>query len=345
MLTNRLSVSMFLAFLGLPVWGDGLYVKDPALRDEDISAAQLRAMVRELPTGMYEYVYDIVSPPSNKGRIVTLRIDARCELDFGGFSYPDPPDPYEGDDSSIGGQHVPIRAYRVVSSAGAVLAGAPGISTSNAVYWGLNLKPGGEVRGIRMLSPAPPGSRTYQLEVGINATDLGADGTGWNYESCESVGCPDVPWVQDFRVTGMTTAPACSLTPPPEPARFPGSMNESDRVNQLLTYSMPLVDHLFLPPRTVSVPMTVFYSADIDPKTFKVTPAHYRRLFSPAASTSETVAVPLSTNPRRSPRQVVRFEVRSVHDKAPRKDDELDHSNKDTDVFTFARDDAPRNPR
>lgn len=343
MASRRLSLSLCLGWLvSQPVLGQDVVRRDPHLREEDISATQISVTVRRLEGGLYEYIYDLNSPTTNKGKIATFNVDISCDLDFPPHVYPDPPDQYPGRISPLATGYVPVRAYRAVAADGKTLAGTANISESNAVYWGIYGEPGYSAPGMRVVTPAPPGPRRYEIHVDMETDDIEPDGTGWDYRGAEDD--PTIPWLDDFLVVGMTTGPACALPPPPgeqqqpPPPRFAGTPNrESVAINDLLTYSAPLRDRFHVAAGVGSVEVKIHYSSDIDPKTFKVEPGWAKNLFHPVAGGSETVHLPLKDK-----KSLFQLEVRSTKDKTPRKGDELDQSYKDRDVFEIRRDPAPQ---
>lgn len=321
-------------------------LRDPHLRDEDISGASVVSSVRRLTGGLYEYRYDVINPPTSLGKLFLFDLDMTCGLDFGAVSFPEPPHDYSREDDSDG-KHVPLQAYPGVRSETGKAGGGAGITVFNSLLWSPNLSAGHDVRGLRVLSPAPPGPREYRLSVSMFIDDIEADGSGWNYAAFR--GDPTVPWLDDFEVRGITTGPSCALPgpgepPPPPTTRFAGSnpsdynssVGESDAVNALLTYSAPLTDRFHVASTVSSVKVTIHYSSDIDPKTFKVEPAWARNLFSPEAGKTETIQVPL-----RDPKSLFKLEVHALQNKTPRKENELDQSYKDRDVFEIRRDPEP----
>lgn len=336
-------LSVLSAFTGIAsgVAQEPTVLRDPRLRDEDISGTTINSTVRRLPSGLYEYRYDLALPASSPGEILSFNVDITCDLDFGNVLYPEPPYPHENPDASSV-RHVPIRAYASLGPAGQILSGGPGVSFKGQLYWPLGLDPGNSIIGLRALSPAPPGQRAYELTPSMDGADIEADGSGWDYRNTEND--PTVPWIDDFTVRGMLTAPACALPPPPDdppppppPTRFAGTaLNESAAVNGLLTYSAPLRDRFHVALGVSTVEVKIHYAAEIDPKTFKVEPAWARNLFNPAAGTSQTVLLPLKDQ-----RNKFQLEVRSTKGKEPRKEDALDQSYKDRDVFEIRRDAEP----
>lgn len=337
-------VALFLAgVIWMPAWAqddDNILLRDPRLRDEDISATEVQVKVNRLPDGLYEYSYDIHSPAVNKGKTLNFGIDIGCNLDFETVDFPEPPDASFRGDFSKDGLHVPVRHYRAVDTNGVTVAGPPSISGNNFAGWSLGLLPGESALGLRLVSPAPPSPRSYVLGVAMHTDDIEPDGSGWDYETYADT--PGVPWTDDFKVIGFTTGPACAFAPPdepPEPARFLGNGEEPEPINELLTYSAPLVDRFHLPADTPSVSMTIHYSSKIDPKTFKVEPGWARSAFDPAPGKTETVALPLKEK-----RSLYKLEVHTVKDQTPRKEDEDDSSYKDRDVFEIRLDPASQRP-
>lgn len=114
----------------------------------------------------------------------------------------------------------------------------------------------------------------------------------------------------------MTTGPACPGEEYPDDGggddgtRFPGALfaGETDELNQLLTYSKPLQDQFHQADGARELEMVIHYHADIDPKTFVVTPQRHGigKLFHPAPGTNETVRLPLDAGKNRIELQVKR---------------------------------------
>lgn len=167
----------------------------------------------------------------------------------------------------------------------------------------------------------------------------------WDYSGLEEDD-DAVPWTADFTVTGITTGPACPGEEYPDDgggggeARFPGSLfaGESELINELLTYSAPLVDQFHLTAGTHELEMTIHYHEDIDPRTFRVTPEkqQLRRLFNPRPGTSETVRLPLDPGKNRLQLQVQsRFVPPGQSDRPAREVRGRDGVSLDKDVFVI----------
>jgi len=140
-------------------------------------------------------------------------------------------------------------------------------------------RPGEQSDGLEIITPAPPSLRQFLLFPSM-------DTDGWAYS--EEMGQdPNVPWVLDFMVTGSIQGPACGH---PQ-ALFLGThrVSETEKINSLLTYSVPLRDRFHTTANEVT--MTIHYSPDIDPKHFHVEPANYRQYFHVVAGTVETMTL------------------------------------------------------
>lgn len=147
--------------------------------------------------------------------------------------------------------------------------------------------------GISLLSANSPVARQYELSPSM------APSAPWDYSDVDPSD-ETIPWVDDFTVFGMIEGPGCERAPepPPEPTRFAGTPYpfEADGLNDLLSYSEPLRDRFHAEPGAGSFALTIHYREDLDPASFKVTPAKggLKRLFDPQPGTSQTVFLPLS---------------------------------------------------
>lgn len=185
-------------------------LRDPRLRDEDISHTSVQAVVKRLDGGVFEYRYKLTSPSSNLGEILSFKIDVTCELDFGNPTFPEPPYPFPAEDNGPP-RHVPLQAYPAIGPSGANPTPRAAITRNGELSFPLGLDPGSAVE-VRLLSVAPPGPRAFRLRPSMSSTDIEADGSGWDYAGAEHD--ETVPWIEDFQVTGVTTGPACALAPP-----------------------------------------------------------------------------------------------------------------------------------
>lgn len=229
---------------------------------------------------MYEYTYDIQSLETNKGLIASISIDLACELDFGNVKFIDNKCCYFSD-SSKDGKHVPVDTFFRKGE-----AGYPGISVDNKFSWMILLRPGYKAEGIKLISPAPPGLRTYTLRPSMQPD-------GWDYGSYEEED-PTVPWIADFTVTGSIKAPACSLdTAILENDRFEGTGGEKFGINKLLTYATPDKDPIILSSDNETIKFNIFYSKFIKKTDFKanLNGKDISYLFNPAPATNEIVTI------------------------------------------------------
>lgn len=297
--------------------------KDPRTRDEDISAAELTVEISRRDDGLTEYVYTLVNPSENKGKIFTFAIDLGCDADFAPVSFP-----LESDDPGYlpakpGTEpHTPTAIYAEWGQAATF-----SISIGGNALWGVTLDRGKTATGLKLVSSAEPGMRTYTLKPRMT------NGPEWAYPEEPD---PTIPWIMDFAVTGLIAAPGCpGVTPPVDEPMFPGTRigMEPEQINELLTYTNPLQDRMHLPEGTKQVEVEVIYSDKMDPDTFKVEPAWLRGYFHPVPGERETVQIPL-----RHPRNKIRLEVHPMKDvpaSEKRKDDDMHHSFKDADEFEF----------
>lgn len=303
------------ALLTLSTIGSGAIaeLKDPYSRDDDISHAVVSVDVQVRSDGQYVYEYEVHSPELNTGYVSALIIDISCDdsLSPPGFN-PDTEtfDPSAGLPSSFSpdGKHVPA-----IIEAEWGQAGITGIQADNRASWGVTLEPGQSATGLRMISPNGPGSRMYTLNSSEDYKwgEYDYDSVAWGTDATDTL-----PWGDDWTVTGMTTGPACPGEEYPDNGggddgtRFPGALfaGETDELNQLLTYSRPLQDQLHQADGARELEMVIHYHADIDPKTFVVTPQRHgiSKLFHPAPGTSETVRLPLDAGKNRIELQVKR---------------------------------------
>ena len=303
-------------------------LKDPRDRDENITAAEITVSVEEKGS-FFEYSYDVKNAEDNKGHILYMLLDLACDLDFGEVDFPENSDAF---------RKIPEKGYVPVEMFhGSTRRVAHSLTIDLYGKWSVSLDPGEEVRGLRVLSPAPPGPREYQL-VPFMPTD------GWDYDSYQDVAPgeeePVIPWIDDFTVVGTVTGPACSLESPEEPERFAGHPVGNEKINKLLTYSEPLRNRLRVDEDQSSVTVTIHFDERIDPETFRVQPAWARRHFdAPRPGGSQTVEVPL-----RGPRTQLQFEVHPRKLDQPRDEDPYHHSFKDMDVFEIRQGDMKAPP-
>jgi hypothetical protein len=294
-------------------------LKDATLRDEDISASSISVEYFTRPDGLIEYVYTINHPAENKGEIDELIIDIACDVNFDPIvlPYANGKPGYEGDFSDNTQLHTPVAIHADYGSA-AIYA----ISKNNTALWGTRIPPSKIIIGLRLISSAKPGMRRYEISPWVDYDE------SWEFPEDESL----VPDTLDFTITGMIEAPGCpGVTEPPETALYPGAtfQIEPENINTLLQYRTPQKDRFHVDAGTKEFTLHIFYSEDIDAKTFKVEPAYLKHYFTPAAGTDEQVTLPLKKDKTK-----IKLSVHTIKDTvSTRKDNSNHHSYKDTDVF------------
>ena len=283
---KKIEKSLVFGFLVLAGVGSSFAVelKDPRFRDEDISRAVLSVETFTRPDGLNEYVYSLDSPLENKGTILTMLVDLTCEETFEQVILPFPIGA-EGYDF-LPEDATPHTPTAVVGDFGSSYS--YGISVEGSALWAVDLEPGSATSGLRMVSSAEPGLRTYTLTPFMDNDET------WDYPEEPD---PEIPWIEDFTVTGMIAAPGCPgvTEPPGDKMRFAGSLDkkESETTNELLTYAAPDKDKFHVETGTTNYTVHIYYSEDIDPDTFKVKPKSLRGYFNPSPGLNEMVTLPL----------------------------------------------------
>lgn len=281
-------------------------LRDPHTRDEDISATDIESSVTMSADGLYVYTYNVVASLQNTGRVLQLDLDVSCDEvpDAKGFSASD----FQTSSfSSLSedGRHVPVAVFVPYGQ-----AGRGGVTQDNSVMWLLGLNPGESSTGLKVLSPYPPGNRDYTLTPSEDYNHAKYDYSAIDATDDDG-SATELPWIDDWAVSGVTIGPACPGAEfPPGGAgdRFSGSMKggENDQQNLLLTYSAPLRSQIHTDFGEKSVTMTIHYSDEIDPASFRVTPERrgLRSFFHPVPGGSETIDIPLDTGLNRIKLQV-----------------------------------------
>lgn len=302
---TRIAAMLTLWFMALMTTAASIAAQESAyLRDDDISGTTVIAEVSYDSRGLYVYKYAIKTASENTGYILNYELDIGCREvpDLHGFDASNFPSKTT-ESLSLDGKHVPVAIDAPWGQ-----AAVWGISENNGIHWLVGIKPGEEVFGLQIISPYPPGARDYRL---VPSADY--RWAEWDYSGVMEDD-PNLPWLDDWTVTGLTTGPACPGEEYPaggdddgdklfSGTRFPGESAES---NELLTYSAPLQDQFHQLEGTREVQMTVHYHATIEPRTFRVTPEKHqlRRLFNPRPGTSETVRIPLDPGKNRIELQI-----------------------------------------
>ena len=244
-----LPVSIFAEEVDMSDW------LDPINRDEDISNSIVSATVSQFGHDLFEYVYRIESSTNNKGNISDFELDLSCELVFDEVELPAPTNPEINSDSSADGQHVPAVIFGAEGGANPL-----GISIFNQALWVLTVGPGEVAEGFSVISPAPPGLRTYKMEADF-------DSFGWRYDLYEE-GDPRIKWVStEFQTQGEVIGPACRIDDDEPEIAFLGTAEEPFGINKLLAYADPISDSIETDGGSFA--LTVFYDENIDINTFK----------------------------------------------------------------------------
>ena len=296
--------------------------KDATLRDEDISATLFSVEYFTRPDGLFEYVYTIENPENNKGIISTILMDLSCDASFEPVTLPDS----WGRPGYLGAVPAELESGTRTPTAIQADYGAAstfGLTTSQKALWGTRILPGQKRVGLRLISPAAPGMRQYNIEPWLDYDD------NWLMPDDENI---YVPHVWDFAISGMIEGPGCpGKTEPPQTARYLGTVyrGESDEINNLLSYGELQQDRFHVAARTKDITLHIYYANELDAKTFKVEPAWMKRFFTPVAGSDETVTLPLKKE-----RNKIKLSVHTTKATgSSRKNNEAHHSYKDTDVF------------
>lgn len=262
--------------------------KDPRERDDDISSTEVSVSVAVTDDGLYEYSYEVDAGGENKGLVTAFTVDLECTAEFDDHELPDP----ESSPYSFGvlspGEPPPYTPSVVYFGESA----PHGISVDRSALWTVGLRPGQSIDGMRIISPAKPGMREYQL---VPATPT----SNYDFESLpDGVTENDLPQTRDFIVTGLIEGPECpGITSLRNSPRFQGTPSgrrgDREHFNSLLSYSAPLHDRMTVSSDQESLPVTIHYHERLESDTFRVEPGHLRSLFIPEPGSSETVALPL----------------------------------------------------
>ncbi len=113
---------LIVLLLGLAIFGSvsgSSHLLDPRLRDESIAGTRLEVEYFIRPDGLYEYVYSMSSPVENKGTIVDMFLDLKCDTNFGleTLPYADGMPGYYGIDRTHTAAHTPTAIHANPGSA------------------------------------------------------------------------------------------------------------------------------------------------------------------------------------------------------------------------------------
>lgn len=185
--------------------------QDPRTRDEDISGSTLTVQYERRGDGLYEYIYSLNAPETNKGNVASIYLDLSCTQEFAPVPLPSPQDSvgYNGNSAEPG----TISPSTILADYGA--AALWGITPAGQAFWTRATFPGSETTGMRLVSPAAPGMRKYVLKP-----EWDTNPAKWDYTELTN---DDMPKVEDFMVEGMIAGPGCpGVTVPVETPIYAG---------------------------------------------------------------------------------------------------------------------------
>lgn len=178
--------------------------RDPMSRDEDISRTRVHVEHNRLPGGLHEYIYSIEAPESNLGVVSKFSVDLSCNVAFTAMRLPSP----ENENGYEGNRAWPGSISPTMIDAEEGTAESWGIRHSGSAYWNVQVTPGTEQVGMRLVSSVPPGTREYTLRPEWNT-----DSEEWDYPQQITNA---IPWVTDFVVSGEVIGPGCPDDPEPK---------------------------------------------------------------------------------------------------------------------------------
>ncbi|MCW8918672.1 MAG: hypothetical protein OQL08_07635 [Gammaproteobacteria bacterium] len=287
--------------------------KDPATRDENISDTSISVLTAELPNGLHEYTYTLTSGALNKGKILTFLLDISCKDFPSNEIAPDFTTSGYGLNSSPDSHFTPVQLEVPHPY-------SPGITITNEINWLAALIPGGTITDYKITSPLPPAKRKYTLEPSWETR-------WWGYD--EEFIPEEWPWIDDFIVTGMIDGPSCPSDKPPV---YPGNGGEAEEISNLLTYTVPQRDRWHVNTDTDSLTLTIHYSEDIDPKTFKTEPGWARSFFNPIPGSTDTVVLNLKKG-----KNLFKFSVSPINPAVTNNKNKHHRDNVDRDVFEIRK--------
>ena len=180
-------------------------IKDPLYRDESIAGVEITVDVRRLPSGNWEYLYDITSPDTNKGTVIEFRLDlSECvnadELAEQYELVEPPPDPPAMDFHGYAQsprEFPPTYLYSVYGKT------SPGrFARSSDAAWFMQLKPGQSIEDLKIVSVAGPQQRAYRFLPSWSSGD-------WDYGKYFGTQT-ELPRQNDFAVEGTVIGPGCT---------------------------------------------------------------------------------------------------------------------------------------
>jgi hypothetical protein len=187
------------------------------------------------------------------------------------------PSKYPGIERLREGVHVPARVDAAYGS-----AIYWGITMGNEAFWFLKTNPQSTEEGLVLTSKGSPVMRNFRITPYPEISD----DEHWEDE-------------EDYNLYGLVMGPSCneSTDAPiddPNEVIFEGTPPREIGINDVLTYSVPHQSRFAVAAKETSVSMTVHYSSEMDPDTFRVEPGWARELFTPEPGGSETISLPLN---------------------------------------------------
>lgn len=266
---------------------------DPANRDESISNTNINVTVTQNEVGHYVYAYTLESLESNKGDINDFLIDIVCSSLEEGENFD--PSIYTDNSSRYSDREVLHAPVAVIAEYGNVAFGS--VSVFGSALWGVHLVPTENIT-VRLVSNYPPVDRNFVLYPDFSRNANLYDYTGIVENT------PNIPWIDDFTVTGITKGPGCTFdVEPPEPEYgvFHGSaqQSESEDENLLITYTQPTRNRYEVATDSESIEFIIHYAKNIAPSSFNATintlnNAEIDTLFNPVPGTVQAVNIPFN---------------------------------------------------
>ena len=205
-------------------------LKDPKLRDEDISGLSITTKIEKQADSKYKYTYTISNPAYSLDDILSFYLDIECpNMPNVGEQHTDDAGYTRESNSSADGRHVPLQ-----SSIDGLSQKMASITRDNIFMTIVSIQPG-QTRNIVIVSPNKPGYLHFKTTV------TSADESAYDYldESGENWKYPmdDMPWYEDWQVHGIVKGPACqenAATPLTRPIfngqRMPLEPRDTDRL-------------------------------------------------------------------------------------------------------------------
>lgn len=289
-LSPRQTAVLLALFLSLPSHSDEQTLRDPALRDEDISSLSFVANVAK-SNDLYVYSYTISAPDNSVSYPDSFSLDIACP----NLPSTTPEKSHGGTDKgfyySMNGKHAGIDI-----SIPKDLSFNAGVTAFNEVTFDIPVLRG-KTKTFTLMSPSPPTHRQYHIDAETIRNERLYDYS--NVDESEQDD-PAIPSDSDWEVWGVTLGPACSnqVHGPNSQPIFDGQKTrfESRRINQLLRFELEQRRNRFHASASqATFRVKVLYAQNIDPSTFR---AHLNntdisQLFQPAPGTEEWVEVPL----------------------------------------------------